>query len=404
MSWLTHHQTSEEAASEAHAAQRRGEDALATSLFADAAKAELLALKHLSLAEKPRTFGVTAVSAAALLYKAEQPREAEQLAHSMLGQPGLPEFATDQLREILQSIWNEQAQASAGVRFVPGQVTVSVDGGEVVKGGAPLDLVVERVQTIQSIFYRTAEFLKNLPLRRHGPATKPIQDLCRPWLFQSVPGSYQFTVAIQGPAQGDMFEEGEPEPRLVASTFMAILEGAASDPETNLPKIVPDAAYRETFLKLARNLAPTGRSFSHLELRSTSARAPVVLTQESRKSMTNAIRGNAEFTRDFTSKGPKDKHGRSLRDFDLQTRLFRYPCSYLIYSDAFNSLPASMKELLYSRLWEILVSKDSGSAFASLTPSTRRSIREILIDTKADLPAYWREKDLPDKGEVELVK
>ena len=290
MSWLTHHQTSEEAASEAHAARRSGDEALAVSLFATAAKAELLALNDLNLEQKPRTFGVTAVSAAALLYKAEQRREAEQLAHSMLGQPGLPDFATDQLREILQSIWNEQAQASAGVRFVPGQVTVSVDGGEVVKGGAPLDLVVERVQTIQSIFYRTAEFLKNLPLRRHGPATKPIQDLCRPWLFQSIPGSYQFTVAIQGPAQGDMFVEGEPEPRLVASTFMAILEGAATDPEINLPKVVPDAAYRETFLKLARNLAPTGRSFSHLELRSTNARAPVVLTQESRKSMTAAIR------------------------------------------------------------------------------------------------------------------
>ena len=291
MSWLTHHESSEAAASEAHAARRRGDEALANSLFEDAAKAELLALTYLIASEKPRTFGVTAVSAAALLYKAEQRKEAEQFAHSMLGQPGLPDFATDQLREILQSIWNEQAQASAGVRFVPGQVTVSVDGGEVVKGGAPLDLVVERVQTIQAIFYRTAEFLKNLPLRRRGPATKPIQDLCRPWLFQSVPGSYQFTVAIQGPAQGDMFAEGEPEPRLVASTFMAILEGAASDPETNLPKVVPDAAYRETFLKLARNLAPTGRSFSQLELRSSSARAPVVLTQDSRKSMTNAIRG-----------------------------------------------------------------------------------------------------------------
>lgn len=299
MSWLTHHQISEEAASEAHAARRHGDEALATSLFATAAKAELLALQHLSVTEKPRTFGVTAVSAAALLYKAEQQQEAEQFAHSMLCQSGLPEFATDQLREILQSIWNEQAQASAGVRFVPGQVTVSVHGGEVVKGGAPLDLVVERVQTIQSIFYRTAEFLKNLPLRRHGPATRPIQDLCRPWLFQSVPGSYQFTVAIQGPAQGDMFAEAEPGPRLVASTFMAILEGAANDPETNLPKIVPDAEYRATFLKLARNLAPTGRSFSHLELRSTQASAPVVLTPDSRKSMTNAIRGEA-------SEPPKD--------------------------------------------------------------------------------------------------
>ena len=96
-----------------------------------------------------------------------------------------------------------------------------------------------------------------------------------------------------------MFVEGEPEPRLVAATFMAILEGAASDPETNLPKIVPDAEYRATFLKLARNLAPTGRSFSHLELRSSQARAPVVLTQDSRKSMTNAIRGGV-------SEPPKD--------------------------------------------------------------------------------------------------
>jgi hypothetical protein len=291
MSWLAHHQTSEAAASEAHAALRRGDEVVAKSHFAEAAKAELLALRQLNASEKPRTYGVTAVSAAALLYKADQPQEAEQFAHSTLSKPGLPDFATDQLREILQSIWNEQAQAAAGVRFVPGQVTVSVDGGEIVKGGAPLDLVVARVQTIQSIFYRTAEFLKNVPLRRQGSATKPIQELCRPWLFQSVPGSYQFTVAIQGPAQSDMFAEGEPEPRLVASTFMAILEGAASDPEVNLPKVVPDADYRATFLKLARNLAPSGRTFSHLELRSSQGRAPVVLTQDSRKAMTSAIRG-----------------------------------------------------------------------------------------------------------------
>ena len=303
MSWLSHHQASEEAASEAHAARRRGNEELAMSLFADAASAELLALQHISVTDKPRTFGVTAVSTAALLYKADRQLEAEKFAHSMLCEAGLPDFAIDQLREILQSIWNEQAQAAAGVKFVPGQVTVSVDGGEIVKGGAPLDLVVERVQTIQSIFYRTAEFLKNLPLRRHGPATKPIQDLCRPWLFQSVPGSYQFTVAIQGPSQGDMFAEGELEPRLVASTFMAILEGAASDPEKDLPKIVPDAEYRATFLRLARSLAPTGRSFSHLELRSSQAKSPVVLTQESRKSMTNAIRGHlSEPPRDEQSK------------------------------------------------------------------------------------------------------
>lgn len=123
MNRLTYHQTSEEAASEAHAARRRGEAERAAGLFADAAKAELQALEQLSAAEKPRTYGVTAVSAAALLCKAEQQQEAERFAHSMLAQPDLPDFATDQLREILQSIWNEQAQASAGVRFVPGSNT-----------------------------------------------------------------------------------------------------------------------------------------------------------------------------------------------------------------------------------------------------------------------------------------
>lgn len=290
MTWLVHHQASERAAAEAHEARRRGDEKLANSLFAGAASAELEALRHLDASEKPRTFGVTAVSCAALLYKAAHLQEAELFAHSILSRPGLPDFATDQLREILQSLWNEQAQASAGVQFVPGQVTVSVDGGEVVKGGAPLDLVVERVQAIQSIFFRTAEFLKKLPLRRHGPATKPIQELCRPWLFQSVPGSYQFTVAIQGPKQSDMFAEGDPEPKLVAATFMAILESAATDPDAALSAVVPDSEYRSTFLKLARNLAPTGRSFSQMEIRSSQGRAPVVLTPESRKAMTRTIR------------------------------------------------------------------------------------------------------------------
>lgn len=291
MTWLEHHQASELAASEAHAARRAGDTARADALFEAAARAELEALKHLSLEQKPRTFAITAVSCAALLYKAARPQEAELFAHSMLSRQGLPDFATDQLREILQSIWNEQAQAAAGVRFVPGQVTVSVDGGEVVKGGAPLDTVLERVQSIQAIFLRTTEFLKKLPLRRRGPATKPIQSLCRPWLFQSVPGSYQFTIAIQGPDQPDLFAEGDPDPKLVASTFMNILESASIDPTEQLPRVVPDPEYRATFLKLARNLAPTGKTFTTMEIKSSQGGAPIVLTADSRRAMTQSIRG-----------------------------------------------------------------------------------------------------------------
>jgi hypothetical protein len=85
-----------------------------------------------------------------------------------------------------------QAQRKAGVSFASGQVVVSVKGREVVTGGAPLDAVLDKVQIIQSLFFRAAEYLKNIPLRKKGPPSKELQAQCGPWLFQSVPGSYQF--------------------------------------------------------------------------------------------------------------------------------------------------------------------------------------------------------------------
>jgi len=110
--------------------------------------------------------------------------------------------------------------------------------------------------------------------------------------------------------------------------------------------------------------------------------------------LTNSINGSAEFVKDFVERGPCDKRGRSLRDFDLQTRLFKYPCSYLIYSDAFDALPAPMKEHLYSRLSEILSGNDQSATYASLSPATRQAIREILTETKSDLPNYWRKEQV----------
>lgn len=108
--------------------------------------------------------------------------------------------------------------------------------------------------------------------------------------------------------------------------------------------------------------------------------------------LTNQVRGSAEFAREFVARGPCDKRGRSLRDFDLQTRLFKYPCSYLIYSEAFDALPGPMKEYLYSRLWEILTGQDQSATYASLGPTARQAIREILAETKRDLPSYWMEE------------
>lgn len=101
------------------------------------------------------------------------------------------------------------------------------------------------------------------------------------------------------------------------------------------------------------------------------------------------LESTSGFAKVFAAAGPRDSKGRTLREFDLQRRLFRYPCSYMIYSPAFNNLPAAAKEVVYQRLWEILSGREKGAKYARLAASDRRAILEILRDTKKDLPAYF---------------
>ena len=70
--------------------------------------------------------------------------------------------------------------------------------------------------------------------------------------------------------------------------------------------------------------------------------------------------------------------------------MFRYPSSYLIYSEAFDSLPPQAKEPIYRHLWEVLTDRDRSPAFARLSGEGRRNILEILRDTKPGLPEYWK--------------
>jgi hypothetical protein len=101
------------------------------------------------------------------------------------------------------------------------------------------------------------------------------------------------------------------------------------------------------------------------------------------------IKGTSDFANSFAAQGPRDGRGRSLREFELQTRLFKYPCSYLIYSKSFDHLPDKMKERIYRRLWEILSGQDSSTTFRQLSAEDKSAILEILRQTKSGLPDYW---------------
>lgn len=287
MTWAHWHAESERFASQAEVEARRKDALAAKSLYLKAAEAENQALLELA-PNKPRTLGITAVSAASLWFKARAFKKASQLCYLMLGRGDLPDFAADQLKALVQAIWIEESKSEAEVAFLPGQVNFSVKGGEVVVGGAPLDLIVDKVKTIQSIFYRTIEESQDMPLRRRGDPKREVQDACRAWLFQMPPGSYQFSVAIQEPPQRDFFK-ATVDPNLIAERFLKVLRASASGDAGQLELIVPDTDYRSTFLKLARNLAPTGTTFGQMEISSALGGEVVELRPENRKTISAEI-------------------------------------------------------------------------------------------------------------------
>ena len=168
---------------------------------------------------------------------------------------------------------------------------MSVQGGVVVPGGAPLDLIKQKVDGIQAVMFRVLEMLLGHAPRKRGSPPVEITDLFRAWLFHAPAGSYQFTVRVEAPKQIDLFAK-HPEIEQVTSTFLSILRASATDPERELAKLVPDQQYREAFVNLSRNLAPTGKTFERLEVRDASrpAMEPVTFEANSRRQLNAAAK------------------------------------------------------------------------------------------------------------------
>jgi hypothetical protein len=102
------------------------------------------------------------------------------------------------------------------------------------------------------------------------------------------------------------------------------------------------------------------------------------------------VEGSSGFAKEFQAAAPRDNAGRSLRDFDLKARMFKYPLSYLVYTEGFDALPEDMKNYFWHRLYNVLVGKDNSPEFARISSADRKAILEILRDTKAGLPQYFK--------------
>jgi hypothetical protein len=105
------------------------------------------------------------------------------------------------------------------------------------------------------------------------------------------------------------------------------------------------------------------------------------------------IKGTTDYARQFAAQGVRDKRGRSLRELDLQTKLFRYPCSYLIYSESIDALPNPALDYFYRQLWLALIGRSTDKALASIPVADRKAVLEILRETRSNLPDFFQQDE-----------
>jgi hypothetical protein len=95
----------------------------------------------------------------------------------------------------------------------------------------------------------------------------------------------------------------------------------------------------------------------------------------------DGVTGHEDFLRAFAALVPASKNGDSLADFQLNTRIFKNRCSYMVHSEAFQGLPPSVRKRVMERLKQVIDHPPANDAYADIKASERRRIGQILRDT-----------------------
>lgn len=101
--------------------------------------------------------------------------------------------------------------------------------------------------------------------------------------------------------------------------------------------------------------------------------------------LTSTVSGTSGFDKSFVERGPQDSVGRSLREFDMRSRMFKYPLSYLVHSEAFDSLQSVLRSEIGRQLKEVLEGRNAATEYRHLTLPVRQEILEIIKATKPGL-------------------
>lgn len=300
MAGTKHHVRAQELSAEAAALVRDGHRKKALEIFAEAAKLEEMALEIVPQ-DRVRTRGILAVSVASLLYKAKKLREAQRFLFAVLASEKSVLAAQEaQLRELLEVVWDELS-LPVGSEYAPNQIDVALRGGSVGFGTAPLGLALAKADEIMKLVVRFGEFLGKKPLRTRGAASPDLLELVQARVTQPVAGSYRFSIKLVEPAQHEMFDDDN---RAIATSitplFFDVMRASTSTnpaEKAKLKTLVPDDGYRQTMVKLVRNMVPADDSLREIELSSVHrsegeepVRDSVLLSKEVKASLNAVLR------------------------------------------------------------------------------------------------------------------
>jgi hypothetical protein len=260
------HRRAERLATEAKSAAASGDRGLAHRLFSEAADAELGALSELPLEQK-RTRSVIAVSAASLLYKAQRYDAAEMAIFRMLGAQDLNDWASSELRVLLDVVADEKIlHTQLGRKYSGARLTFSLRGGEIGSGTGPLDLILQKATGVRSLIYRFAEWLGQYPLRIRGAPPSELQQLIQARATEAVVGSFRMEIRLTEPAQEDLFAPAPVKAEAVGDAVFEFFERLNAGTREDLEEFVPDPGYRKALLELSKAVAPSGRRLKEIGL------------------------------------------------------------------------------------------------------------------------------------------
>ncbi len=260
------HQEAQALSAEAALLLSQGDLLAARALFSRAADQELAALASLPEG-RTRTRGIVAVSAASLLYKARRLQEAERTCFRFLGQENLPPFAEIQIREVIDAVSDEFfVETSTHSVYSQQGITLSLRGGEVRVGTAPLDLLIHTTTGFRNLLVRCAEWDGGYEFRTRGGPPREVRDFVQARATEGRAGSYRFDVRLYEPPQTDLFRDPRISASRVVDQVFSLVRGVHQGPSDSLVSLVPDPRWRGALLHLLRAITPSGRRLAEVEM------------------------------------------------------------------------------------------------------------------------------------------